>query len=796
MSEYKTIVLLEGLESMDDYHFRTIKSLLRKELNLTKKMQDDFDRIQLADLMEDTFPRDSGLDKLIEVCQGIKELEDLAKKLKAEKAKVKKKKKGKNKTTVNRTKQDEPSSSQSVSTNNESNKNKSSSKIKRKQTMKTEGGKKKKLTQDQTQLPEPSGSITQNDEACLQIPQKPPPIPSSSSSKKKQKNTSIKKQSTVMTQVSQKKQQLLKLPGTGNCSAGSKLQTSQGLSEAASSSFQAPQTPLEACFLSKPFQGSPAPPCQNFPMSPASDSSIQLNSHVPLTQSSLSLLSTKASSDVYISNMSSVIVSSSLSAAKMSPVTVSSSVQNFHLPTAASFNSIQTPYSPQVTASSSFQILTLPSATIKNKTRIIKMPPATASSHVQVSHALPEAVPTNVWTIRVPQRATSNNIQFLNSLPIKEPRNVTMSVPLPTETACFVASVKSSPSVSSCLQVSQVLPPTTSKGLPAPQMPIKIETSRAQSTQMHTGAAANFIQVPHAPPTTVSSVLQELSSSTGQALPCPKVKAPRSAQAPPMPSAAASKNLLTPCASPPTTSSNLLAPRLSMATTSSALQVHPATPSNRKPRTQRRSIPKEPSREEGRHQGPKEVMVLKVTEPFTYDLSENKRMFHATVATENEFFRVKVFDTDLNNKFIPQKIIAISNYTGFNGFLEIYRASCVSDVNVNQRMDISNTLKQRAIATPKIKNLFSQASGTYVNGEFVVTKKNERNDLIYYEIGDDTGTMEVVVYGRLTSIQCEAGNKVRLVCFELTSSEDTWQLRSVRHSYMQVINVRRNVTQS
>ncbi|KAL1769806.1 hypothetical protein HispidOSU_014422A [Sigmodon hispidus] len=92
MNEYKKIVLLKGLEGVDDYQFRTIKSLLRKELNLTKKMQDDYDRIQLADLMEDTFPRDSGLDKLIEVCQGIKELEDLAKKLKAEKAKVKEKK--------------------------------------------------------------------------------------------------------------------------------------------------------------------------------------------------------------------------------------------------------------------------------------------------------------------------------------------------------------------------------------------------------------------------------------------------------------------------------------------------------------------------------------------------------------------------------------------------------------------------------------------------------------------------------------------------------------------------------
>ena len=115
-------------------------------------------------------------------------------------------------------------------------------------------------------------------------------------------------------------------------------------------------------------------------------------------------------------------------------------------------------------------------------------------------------------------------------------------------------------------------------------------------------------------------------------------------------------------------------------------------------------------------------MVLKVTEPFIYDLIDDKRMFHATVATENEFYRVKIFDPVLKNKFIPNKIIAISNYYGINGFLEIHEASCVSDVDKNRTMNISKTLRQRANATPKIRNLFSQAQGTYVSGEFVVYK--------------------------------------------------------------------------
>ncbi|XP_042114581.2 interferon-activable protein 203-like isoform X3 [Peromyscus maniculatus bairdii] len=484
MSKYKTIVLQQGLEdvAVDDYLFRRIKSLLRKELNLTEKMQNDYDRIQMADLLEDIFPKDAGLDKLIEVCQSIKDLEELAQRLKTERAKVKVQKKGKNKTAVKRREQEEPSSSQSLSTNNKSYK-------KRKQTTKTKGGKKMKLTQKQTQLLEPSGSNPQKDECCLQTPHKPPATPSSSSSNKAESRSEC---------------------------------TTQG----------------------------------------------------------------------------------------------------------------------------------------------------------------PQGV----------------------------------------------------------------------------------------------------------------------ASSTGQALPCPRVKASRRVHAPQMPSATASESPLAPRGSPPTVSSCLLAPSVSPAMAPSALQaplVPPPTASSSTSRTPNNgNLPKEPSKVEGHHRDPIQVMVLKVTEPFTYDLIDGKRMFHATVATETEFFRVKVFDTALKNKFIPQKIIAISDYFGTSGFLEIYGASCVSDVNVNQTMVISNTLRRRANGTPKIKDLFSQTKGTYVNGEFVVTKKNERGDFIHYGIEDDTGKMEVVVYGRLTSINCEPGNKLRLVCFELTSREDTWQLKSVRHSYMQVINARRRGTQS
>ncbi|CAH6789533.1 inteferon-activable protein 208 isoform X2 [Phodopus roborovskii] len=800
MSEYKKIVLLKGLEVMDEYQFRTIKSLLRKELNLTKKLQEEFDRIQVADMMEDKFPQDAGLNKLAKMCESIKELEGLAKELKTEKAKVKSKNKGKNKTSVNKEKQEEPGDSQSLSTDHESNMTKPSSQKKRKTPTKTADGKKKKLSQETTQLPEPSGSNIQKDEGCLQTPQKPPPTPSSN---KQQKKTDTKKHNTIKTEVSMKKQQLQELPANNISSAANELQTFQVISATVSKSLKTPHAPPETGFTSKMLQGSPAQPCQDFPTSPT-NSSMHLDSHVPLTlfsdvQASHVPTATPSRS-AWVFHMPSETVSSSLSAPQTSPVSVASSAQNLCPPTAAAFNSVKPPHSTQIVAPSSVQTPRVPSETLKCKAQLIKTSPATAYSNVQVPHALPEPVSRNACTTQVPQRATSSSIPTLNSTTVRAPRNTKAPGPSGIVSVCSLSSLASPATASSSLQASQVLPPTTSKSLAATRVPKPIETSSIQTTQMHPGAAANFIQPLHPLLLTESRSLYTTqvppgvaASSIKQALPYPEVKASRNVQDPQKPSATTSGSLLAPCASLPGASSSLLDPRVCSATASLVPQATKSSSLFRSPR--KGNIPKEPSKEEGYQCGPKEVTVLKVTEPFTYDLIKDKWMFHATVATETEFFRLKVYDKALKNMFIPKKIIAISDYFGHNGFLEIYNTSSVSDVNVNQTMVISNTLKQRANATPKIKDLFSQTKGTYVNGEFMVFKKNEKNNLIYYGIEDDTGTMEVVVYGRLTSIKCEPGNKLQLVCFELSSSEDTWQLKSVLHSYLKVINVRKKVNQ-
>ncbi|XP_058556806.1 gamma-interferon-inducible protein 16-like isoform X1 [Neofelis nebulosa] len=212
----------------------------------------------------------------------------------------------------------------------------------------------------------------------------------------------------------------------------------------------------------------------------------------------------------------------------------------------------------------------------------------------------------------------------------------------------------------------------------------------------------------------------------------------------------------------------------------------PSTPgssfSTQKPRL--KSVPTKASREEGLQTCAKEVMVLKATEPFAYDvIDEERKMFHATVVTESQFFRVKVFHVGLKDKFIPKRVITLADYIGRNGFLEVYNVSSVSDVSADRKMEVSSRLIQNANATPKIKDLHSEEPGTFVSGVYQVHKKMVLDQCItLYEIQDDTGTMNVLVYGRLTKVNCEEGDKLTLICFEL--SGDTRQLRSVTHSFI------------
>lgn len=95
--------------------------------------------------------------------------------------------------------------------------------------------------------------------------------------------------------------------------------------------------------------------------------------------------------------------------------------------------------------------------------------------------------------------------------------------------------------------------------------------------------------------------------------------------------------------------------------------------------------PIEASEEDGYHKGPKRVTVLSTTKPFIYDKTEKKRMFHATVPTETEFFRVMVFDETLQEMFAKRNPIVLTDYFCSSGTLMIHKASSVSAAMIAQK---------------------------------------------------------------------------------------------------------------
>ncbi|XP_017359178.1 myeloid cell nuclear differentiation antigen [Cebus imitator] len=190
--------------------------------------------------------------------------------------------------------------------------------------------------------------------------------------------------------------------------------------------------------------------------------------------------------------------------------------------------------------------------------------------------------------------------------------------------------------------------------------------------------------------------------------------------------------------------------------------------------------------------GPLTVMVLKATEPFKYESPEKGKstMFHATVASKTQFFQVKVFNTDLKEKFMKKKVITISDYFECKGIMEINEASSVSEID--QNFEVPNRIIKEANKTPKINHLYKQASGTIVYGLFMLKKKTVHKKNTIYEIQDNTGTMDVVGNGKWHNIKCEEGDKLRLFCFQLRTIDYKLKLMCGIHSFIKVIKTKKN----
>ncbi|XP_036058544.1 myeloid cell nuclear differentiation antigen [Onychomys torridus] len=185
------------------------------------------------------------------------------------------------------------------------------------------------------------------------------------------------------------------------------------------------------------------------------------------------------------------------------------------------------------------------------------------------------------------------------------------------------------------------------------------------------------------------------------------------------------------------------------------------------------------------------VMVLNAIDPFVYESSEDKvkKMFHATVATVNEYFRVKVFNINLKEKFKKKNVIIISNYFKFKGILEINEASSVFEAGPDQKIEVSNSLIRKANKSPQISDFHNYGPGALVYGLFTLHKKKVNSKNTIYEIKQGKDHIEVVGNGKWYNINCETGDKLRLFCFQLKTINKQLKLVCGDHSFIKVTKV-------
>uniref|UniRef100_A0A8C9DPJ3 Interferon gamma inducible protein 16 n=1 Tax=Prolemur simus TaxID=1328070 RepID=A0A8C9DPJ3_PROSS len=709
-NEQWEVVLLNGLEDINEYQFKMIKFLLAKKLKLTEKMQEEYDKIKIANLMVKEFKCDVSVDKLIQLCKNVPALQHIAETLRKEKSKAKgttpsKKKKQKEvgpATPVPTTSKGLTSEGAEVTPGPQKRKNTAKGK---------DGTKRIKVSEEQTQPPCPAGAST-----SIAVSHTPPRQMSSASPN----NFSTEQpKPPAISQATTRKPDLRKGPMVVMVLSAADPFAYESSEKETKTMFHATVATEKQFFHMKVFN---------------------INLKRKFIRNRIIILSD------YFENAHLLEVNEASSVSEACPD------QKMEVPNNIKKRAKETLpidiIKTQASGTIVYGLFMLHKKIVNKNNTIYEIQDNTGNMEVVGKgkcHNIPceegDKLQLFCFRLRKKKQTPTKLISEIHSfIQVKKKTNQRNSKTL-----------KLSEEQNEVLKHSEASTALIQSHPWTPQMPPAAPFStflRKKEDRITQTKDTMRIQM--------SQEDSQLSGLFATGI-CPTESIPQTPQMPP-------------------------------ATTSSS-------PLTKKSRS--KPIPKEASIEEGHQSGPIKVMVLRATEPFVYEIKEEKKMFHATVATESEFFRVKVFNINLKEKFTPKKIITISDYMGRNGFLEVYPFSSVSEVGADRKMEISSRLIKNANATPKINHLCSQTKEKFVNGVFMVHKKNVRDKCTYYEIQDNTGKMEVVVYGRLTKVNCEEGDKLKLICFELArTSEDNWQLRSVRHSYIQVIKTRKSNKQT
>uniref|UniRef100_A0A8C2QRQ0 Uncharacterized protein n=1 Tax=Capra hircus TaxID=9925 RepID=A0A8C2QRQ0_CAPHI len=170
-----------------------------------------------------------------------------------------------------------------------------------------------------------------------------------------------------------------------------------------------------------------------------------------------------------------------------------------------------------------------------------------------------------------------------------------------------------------------------------------------------------------------------------------------------------------------------------------------------------------------------------------------------TSKMQDEYDRVKIADL-MEMKFrgpacVDKLIELVRDIDEIKDLANSLRKEKLKAIKKNKAKGATPVENQGTSSHGQSTSTANEASGSESVKDTPVKKGAQSQQLILYELGKNTGIHEVTVYGeRVTSISCEEGDRLTLVCFELAESRAKRQLRSVIHSYIKVTKVKQRTT--
>ncbi|XP_078074091.1 interferon-inducible protein AIM2-like [Mustelus asterias] len=177
-------------------------------------------------------------------------------------------------------------------------------------------------------------------------------------------------------------------------------------------------------------------------------------------------------------------------------------------------------------------------------------------------------------------------------------------------------------------------------------------------------------------------------------------------------------------------------------------------------------------------------ILEKVNHNYINNQAKKMKVFHATIADENDTIQVKVYNRE-HGEFRKGANIQITNFKYSNGVINVTRNSQI------------NKLASKVIKTTKevpvlsLREIKQKPEGTFVNGCFEITTfsqpiKGKDKSPLRITITDGSDQINVIIFKPPKILSCEIGKYLKMLGIKVNVYKKEIQLRHQCDSYVKV----------